>query len=124
LWLLPANSVELTQKGTVVSEAEAIPLAISYADKLINKDYEGMVAGFDGTMKSALTASALQTTWEGVEKQAGNFKKRAGTRVVPLAGSQVVYVTCEFEKASLDVKIVFDTQKKISGLWIIPTGTN
>ena len=124
LWLLPANSVDLTQKGTVVSESEAIPLAISYADKLINKDYEGMVAGFDGTMKSALTASTLKTTWEGLEKQAGAFKKRAGTRSVPLAGSQVVYVTCVFEKASLDIKIVFDTQKKISGLWIIPTGNN
>lgn len=124
LWFLPANTVALSQKGTVVSESEAIPLAISYADKLIHKDYEGMVAGFDGTMKSALTASTLKTTWEGLEKQAGAFKKRAGSRAVPLAGSQVVYVTCVFEKASLDIKIVFNTQKQISGLWIIPTGAN
>ncbi len=124
LWIVPAFSAAGNDKGEALSEAEAIPLGISYADKLINGDYEAMVVGFDGTMKSALSASGLKSTWEGLEKQVGPFKKRGSARSVPIARSRVVYVTCEFEKASLDMKIVFDPQKQISGLWFIPAGTN
>jgi hypothetical protein len=119
LWIVPAFS----NKGAALTDAEVVPLAVSFADKLINKDYEGAESAFDGTMKSALPVTALKSTWEGLPAQVGNYKSRGGTRSAAIANSRVVYVSLEFEKASLDMKVVFNTQKEISGLWFVPAGS-
>jgi|GEM_PF-5641449 len=42
---------------------------------------------------------------------------------LPKRGYRVVYVTCEFAKTSLDIKIVFDVEGKIAGLWFVSAKT-
>lgn len=62
----------------------------------------------------------LEMIWSGVIAQSGKFKEIKGTNLTKEMGYKCVYVTCDFEKASLDVKVVFDEDKKVAGLFFFP----
>lgn len=80
--------------------------------------YEEARKGFDKKMTQAVPASDLKELWAGIVSQAGVWQKIAGTRFAEEAGYRVVYVTGVFEKGSLDIKVVFNAEAKISGMWL------
>jgi hypothetical protein len=51
----------------------------------------------------------------------GPFKRQIGLRTEKQADYDVVSVTCEFEKGALDVKIAYNGEKQVAGLFIVPT---
>jgi hypothetical protein len=71
-------------------------------------------------MKSVLPEPKLRELWQDIEKQAGSFQKRLGTRMEVEQGYQVVFVTCQFERTNLDMKVVFDSQRHVAGLFYFP----
>jgi hypothetical protein len=91
-----------------------------FVDLLAKKDFSTAEERFDATMKSALPEAKLRAVWEDLLTQAGPFQKQVRTRVEKQAGYDVALVTCQFEKKLLDVKVVYDPQKKIAGLWYLP----
>ena len=101
-----------------------IKAAKTFVDQLVKGDYEGATATFDTSMKSAAPASKLKEIWETLLIQAGAFQQQTGTHTAVQQGYQIVFVTCQFEKTLLDVKVVFNSQGQISGLFFTPaTGT-
>lgn len=78
---------------------------------------------FDATMTQALPTEQLGRLWTEVETQAGAFKEMTGTRQEQQQGYDVVFVTTAFERATLDIKVVFDAQGRIAGLFFLPPGT-
>ncbi len=84
-------------------------------------EYEQAVGMFDDTMSRALPAEALKRTWTSVIAAAGELKQIQGTRTQELGRFRVVFVTCSFERAALDAKVVFDLQGRITGLWFQPS---
>lgn len=80
--------------------------------------YENARKEFDKKMAAAAPSSKLEEIWTATTSQAGNWEKIGGTRFAEEAGYRVVYVTSLFEKGSLDIKVVFDNQGKISGMWL------
>jgi len=82
--------------------------------------HEEATALFDATMKRAMPAAKLEATWAAVEKQAGPFKRQAAVRETRQGRFRIVLVTCEFGRAWLDVKVVFDRAGAITGLWFQP----
>lgn len=79
---------------------------------------------FDKTMSSSMTAKQLGQTWKALELQVGAFKKPVGIRAEKIQGYDAVFVKCEFEKALLDVKLVFDETKKIAGFFVVPSDSS
>ncbi|MBC7219553.1 MAG: DUF3887 domain-containing protein [Hadesarchaea archaeon] len=77
---------------------------------------------FNEQMVAAISVDQLEAIWNGVIGEVGGYKGITGTRVATESGYQVVYVTTEFERASLDVKVVFDGASKVAGLWFFPKG--
>jgi hypothetical protein len=71
-------------------------------------------------MKKALPAEKLQQVWNSIIAQAGAFVKQLGTRKQKTASHDVIFVTCEFERATLDTKVVFNRDKQIAGLFFVP----
>lgn len=71
-------------------------------------------------MKSASPEDKLRETWRAILGQANQFKKILGTRTMQQSGFDVVFVTCEFERAILDAKLVFNPAGRITGLWFVP----
>ena len=94
--------------------------AKTFVTQLSSGDYAGAVKSFDATMKSVMSAEKLSQTWRMLITQAGVFQGQGDTRTAVEQGYQVVYVTCRFEKAVLDTKVVFNNANQISGLWFLP----
>ena len=95
----------------------ATQLAEGMVDSMAKGDFAAATKDFDATMKAALPAEKLGQSWAQVTAQIGAFKSRTGSREAQEAGFQTVHVTCQFEKASWDIKVVFDKDGKIGGLW-------
>ena len=87
---------------------------------LVRGDYADAFAQFDTPMKDAMPVDQIKAAWESLLAQAGEFQKVTGVRQAKEQGYDVVYVTCAFEKSELNVKVVYNDEKEISGLWFLP----
>ena len=95
--------------------------ATSFVALLATGDFAKAIYTFDATMRGALPESKLRDIWNGLIGQAGAFVKQGATRTERAAGYEIVFVTCEFERANLDVKVVYDADGKIAGLFFLPS---
>ncbi|MEN6582686.1 MAG: alpha/beta fold hydrolase [Armatimonadota bacterium] len=95
-------------------------LADGMVDSMAKGDFAAATKDFDSKMNSVMSAQQLGQTWSQLTAQTGVFKSRNGSREVQEAGFQIVYVTCQFEKTMIDIKVVFDKDGKIGGLWFVP----
>jgi len=111
---VPVNSS--TEAGGDIAGAGA-----RFADMFFKEDFAGAVAQFDATMKSALPEPKLREVWQSLQKQAGPFQEQLGTRVTEQKGYKIVFVTCRFERAVLDMKVVFDSKNQVAGLFYVPS---
>lgn len=112
------------QAGALASESSSSDLASSgaqFVEVMAKGDFAAAGAQFDARMKSALPQEKLRDVWQTLQKQAGPFKARLQTRVEKQRGYDVVFVTCQFERATLDAKVVFDADGRIAGLFFIPS---
>jgi|GEM_PF-7053940 len=88
---------------------------------LAAENYTAVVEHFDQTMRKNLPADQLRQTWQQTISAGGPFQKILGTRQERYIGDAIVYVTVRFERGPLDVKLVFNSQERISGFWLVPT---
>ena len=95
-------------------------IAQSVVEQMASDQFEALLTRFDSTMKAGLPVSKLRETWAKVLTQAGAFQRQTGIRTEKTQGYDVIFVTCAFEKAPLDVKVVFNSSKEIAGLFITP----
>jgi dienelactone hydrolase len=101
-------------KPSATQQAEGL------VDSMARGDFASATKDFDATMKAALSAEQLGQSWAQVTAQIGAFKSRTGSREAQEAGFQTVHVTCQFEKGSWDIKVTFDKDGKIGGLYGSP----
>lgn len=99
------------------AKPSATQLAEGMVDSMAKGDFASATKDFDATMQAALPAEKLGQSWAQVTAQIGAFKSRTGSREAQEAGYQMVYVTCQFEKTTMDIKVVFDKDGKIGGLY-------
>jgi len=103
------------------SAVDLTPQAQQFVTKLSEGDYTGCVSEFDATMKSKLPEAKLEEVWKTIIDQVGAYEKQLDMRQTREGGYDVVYITCQFEKSKLDVKVVYNTDKEVTGLWFRPT---
>lgn len=85
-------------------------------------DFNLAARDFDETMLKVSGPDKLEALWKTqLPKQLGTFKKQTAARRDQLQGYEIVLVTCEFDKATLDTRIVFDKAGKIAGFGFVPT---
>lgn len=113
------SAVSLTRPKGSKLETRARNFVVFLKEGKFDKAYEL----FNEQMTEAMTVGQLEATWNGLIGEVGGYKDITGTRIATEAGYEVVYVTTEFEKTSLDVKVVFDEESKIAGLWFRPVGS-
>ena len=106
-------------KEEVTTESDLVARAKDFVTLLANEDFANAIKGFDSTMKDAMPVQEVQTVWANLLGQVGAYKKQVRTREAKEMGFDVVFVTCEFEKGPVDVKVVFNQLKQISGLWFV-----
>jgi hypothetical protein len=114
----PAEKI-VQESGTETASIET--LAKDLVSALASGDYKKAVKNFDVTMKNALPAEKLQQVWNSLIAQSGPFVEQAGTRRERILQYDVIFVTCKFENAALDAKVVFDREQQIAGLFFVPS---
>lgn len=106
-----------------VAETSTVDLtspAKEFVTMLSQGDYGECISRFDQVMKNGLPEPKLKEAWNTILDQAGNFEKQIGVRQTKEGGYDVVYVTCQFEHGKIDVKVVYNADQKITGLWFRP----
>src|SRR5579872_7868 len=95
-------------------------LAEAFVAAHVKGDFAAAMKDFDDAMKKASPADKMEATWKLVQGQVGPFQKRLGTRQERKGKCDIVYVTCQFEKMPLDVRVVFTADGQITGYSIRP----
>jgi dienelactone hydrolase len=94
--------------------------ARAFVKLLAEGDFAGAVRRYDRTMARTVPEATLKAAWQSVVALVGPFRKQLGVRTAKVKQYDVVFVTCQFEKGRMDVKVVLDRAGKVSGLFIVP----
>ncbi|HMD97386.1 MAG TPA: alpha/beta fold hydrolase [Terriglobia bacterium] len=117
LWVAALGTTSLAAPQTT---PDLESLARDLTQKLAGRQFDPIVTHFDETMTSAMRSAKLAEFWDGLIGQVGAFQSIAATRVQPVQGYQVVVVTSKFEKATLNLKWVFDSKGRVAGFNVAP----
>ncbi len=101
--------------------AQLSGIAQEAVSELADENYAALYNRFDNSMKSAMPASQLPDLWRSVTAQVGTFRSQSVTRQEKSGRHDVVFVSCRFIRASLDVEIVFNDKRQIAGLFFGPS---
>ncbi len=74
---------------------------------------------FNSQVKDVLPPQKLKAIWNSIEMQAGKFIKIENLNAQKSEGYVIVIATTEFQKEYLNVKMVFDDNLKMAGLWFL-----
>ncbi len=97
--------------------------AKEFIELLAREDFSSAVGKFDSAVKKAMPAEKLREAWKSLIAQTGPFKRQVGIRTERIEQLQCdfVFVTCEFATTNLDIQIIFNGAKQITGLFFVPS---
>lgn len=75
---------------------------------------------FDETMQSAITIEKLSEIWKTLPAQVGKYIGSGEAVASEVQGMVVVNQFLDFENVDLDLKLAFNKQNQISGLFFVP----
>jgi regulator of replication initiation timing len=110
---------EQIQKA-ISEDAQLETMAQNLVNLLDDAQFEKATENFDATMKKALPPDQLKQIWDSLVAGVGPYQEQIGTRTEKVLQYQAVFVTCRFKNTALDIKVVFDSQKQITGLFFVP----
>jgi uncharacterized protein len=96
--------------------------ARSFLERLDKGDFSEAAADFDATMMKVSGPDKLAAFWKEVPARLGAFRRQTAARREKLEPYDIVLVTCEFEKVTLDARVVFDKEGRIAGFQFVPSG--
>lgn len=110
-----SQETERAGEDVLVVKARAMLAALERGD------FVAAAKDFDETMMKVSGPDKLEEFWKMVPEKLGVFKGQTAARRDRFAGYEVVYVTCEFDKVTLDCRVVFDKQNRITGFQFVPS---
>ncbi len=119
---LPAPQAKLMETvavGILGADENPARMGEAFVDLLVAQEFDKAFAAFDATMKGALPVDKLAAVWKSVMVRSGAFEKRLETETQRQDKYDVALITCQFEKKTVVVKVVFDGTK-VSGLFFFP----
>jgi hypothetical protein len=111
----------LTPKAPGAETAAPKPPQNELVTLLIEQDYAAAVEKFDETMKNTLPPEGLQQLWQATLAQLGPLKEQIDLRTEEDGDYSVTFATCRFQNGTMDIKVVYNTDMQIAGLFFVPT---
>lgn len=91
--------------------------ARTFLSALARDDLDAATKDFDAAMKKALPGKKVGDIWRDLLAKGGDFKKLGDARLSKADKYDIVTIRCDFTKAAYDARVVFDPDKKITGLF-------
>lgn len=88
---------------------------------LASEKFADAASEFNTSMTQALPPAKLAEVWQQLKSQAGAFTEITATRRETAQGNTLFTLTSRFERTSLDVKVAFDSNAKVAGLFFAPS---
>jgi dienelactone hydrolase len=115
------NAFAQSSVETVASkEAVMIKEATVLAENLRQSNIVSVIATFNDPLRQALGKERLVAVWTPLALNAGVFKKQLEPVATQTQTYTVVVVTCVYSNAALDIKITYDQDAKVAGLFFVP----
>jgi dienelactone hydrolase len=90
--------------------------AKDFVYQIVEGDLAGACRRFDSNMTQAFSEDKLKQTWLQLVSQVGAFQEIRSSQAIERQEHRIVTVTCQFEKAPMDIHVVFDANDQIAGL--------
>ena len=84
-------------------------------------EYQQVADQFNATMASSLDAAQLQTAWEQTIQPLGEYAGFVSSEITQSSAGTTVILEESYEKQGLELRVTFDKEQKISGLWMTYT---
>jgi len=110
-----APGPEQTQNGSSPLQEKAA----GFIHELAQGNWSAAENLFSAQMKTALPADKLEATWTQVTRQYGAFVETLGAKQGMEQGYATVTVPCKFERATVNIKLVFDQSGLVGGMWFV-----
>jgi hypothetical protein len=94
-----------------------------FVELLAEERFEDAANTFDETMAGSISPEGLGELWDQLLEKTGTFQKQLSTRRETYLQYEIVLVTCQFDNGKLDVRVVYDKSKRVSGLQFVPAKT-
>ncbi len=104
----------------VMPSKDAEQTARALVKALASGDGDAAVATFDATMQAALPAEKALALWKSVEERAGVFQDIDDVTGRRERGHLVEFVRCRMAQAVVTLRLVFDADGDIAGVWLVP----
>ena len=102
---------------------DAIRASNEVLDAMDAGDFAAVHARFDTTMAGAINVEQLAQGWKVLPAQIGALKERGEARVVEREGRTLVTIPLQYEKATLNAMLAFDTEHRLGGFTIRPAAS-
>ncbi len=96
-------------------------LARRFVALLIEGQFEKATESFDESMKAAVPSTKLKAIWMDQLDRLGACERIESTRTELYQQYRFIFVTCQFEKQRIDVKVVVDQRGRIAGFFLVPS---
>ncbi|MBN2533685.1 MAG: alpha/beta hydrolase [Spirochaetales bacterium] len=105
---------------TITQDTECAERARKFLSLLVNKEYTGAVSMYNILMKNSLPEDRLARVWEDTLDKVGEYENEIVLNQVKDGQFTWIFMTCKFTYVPLDIKLVFNPRKQITGLWFLP----
>ncbi len=92
----------------------------AFLKDLLTNNYALAVQRFDPTMSRSMSVQQLSAAWQEVLSTAGPFQKLLDYSLAKDKQYDIVDLHCSFARGNLIVRLVFDHELKIAGLYFRP----
>ena len=95
--------------------ADVTTHAHAVVELMVKQDFNKVFAEFTPQMQAAMPEDRLRATWMTLIAQVGAFKQQRGIRVETRGDMRVAIVTCDFERAPIDMQLAFNPAGLVGG---------
>ena len=102
------------------SQKEYVTVGYAFTTNLVTENYEGCANLVDEAYKSKITAKVLKQIWDAMLLKFGDCKNHY-INCADTTKTKQVFVTLEFKKEKLDIRIILSDADGVIGLFFVPT---
>jgi dienelactone hydrolase len=93
--------------------------AQNFINQVVARDFTGARRLFDANMAKAMPEARLKETWLQLTLQVGPFQAILDCQAAEKGENFIVTVSCQFEKAPMNILVVFNQDGQIAGLNVL-----
>ncbi len=95
-------------------------LAIAFLKSMREGKNSAACKQFDSAVSSKINEASLGKIWESIESTSGKYIKTDSIFTLTSKGSEIIVQTCRFQNSNLNLRLTFNSEHKISGIFFTP----